>query len=74
MGNTLEFTDDDMENMNHPHIHGEHEDELTVHGGITGSPPHTWGTPSSLIIANAPIRITPTYMGNTQHLLLHLIV
>ena len=44
MGNTLEFTDDDMENMNHPHIHGEHKVDFNTAVGKSGSPPHTWGT------------------------------
>ena len=52
----------------HPHIHGEYQ---FIEAGWylgSGSPPHTWGIPTSGIPHRTTSRITPTYMGNTPGL------
>ena len=34
----------------HPHIHGEHSMTVSAASSFTGSPPHTWGTHSDIIL------------------------
>ena len=49
----------------HPHIHGEHAPCIEDPFNLIGSPPYTWGAPTS---HNRNLRlggITPIYMGST---------
>ena len=50
----------------HPHIHGEYEQQLTMAQAAGGSPPHTWGIQKRNMAVAERMRITPTYMGNTR--------
>ena len=53
------------ENSDHPHIRGEHDSENMYHYKMTGSSPHTWGTPQGYAQEQLDARIIPTYVGNT---------
>ena len=50
----------------HPHIHGEHQNQTSVDRWGLGSPPYTWGALVSAIPVSEISRITPIYMGSTQ--------
>ena len=66
MGNTAIYYTFVSSNQDHPHIHGEYI--LSPAGTIEqqGSPPHTWGIQIVASVVAWQVRITPTYMGNTQ--------
>ena len=65
MGNTFTYQLARLELWDHPHIHGEYPRLCMALVTYTGSPPHTWGIPTWLLIPLVGMRITPTYMGNT---------
>ena len=50
----------------HPRIHGEHLKATGEPHGMTGSPPHTRGTPKYDYKIIEAIGITPAYTGNTE--------
>ena len=50
----------------HPHIRGEYWIAVKNKYAHPGSPPHTWGIPFFIIVTSQFIRITPTYVGNTD--------
>ena len=52
--------------QDHPHIHGEYIKLVGLTAVTPGSPPHTWGIRLSGKLLNSLVRITPTYMGNTN--------
>ena len=49
----------------HLHIRGEYFNSYHKHGGIVGSPPHTWRILSASAVRDALGRITSTYVENT---------
>ena len=49
----------------HPRIRGEHRPGVPVRVRRSGSSPHTRGTPSESLGADAPDGIIPAYAGNT---------
>ena len=49
----------------HPHVHGEYNTAKAEQDSVAGSPPRTWGIPTSSKSGMAEPGITPTYMGNT---------
>ena len=50
----------------HPRIHGEHVFVLLLLSILSGSPPHTRGTPFQILNVRQIVRITPAYTGNTN--------
>ena len=66
MGNTLILLGVIKYDEDHPHIHGEYSLVTVSFVRLVGSPPHTWGILLSPIVSKYKIRITPTYMGNTN--------
>ncbi len=52
--------------VDHPHIHGEYRLSKLKSKHRLGSPPHTWGILDHHNPDNQEVRITPTYMGNTN--------
>ena len=66
MGNTVDVFDTHAIIRDHPHIHGEHLNLNLEFLALSGSPPHTWGTPAISTVVFGGDRITPTYMGNTS--------
>ena len=53
----------------HPRIRGEHDCYRFRYGSDKGSPPHTRGTLTCIIIPAKAFGITPAYAGNTWSLL-----
>ena len=49
----------------HPRIRGEYAVCPNLSSGIKGSPPHTRGIRSSLVLFSSMLRFTPAYAGNT---------
>ena len=70
MGNTNHRVSIKMFHQDHPHIHGEYEREFHTPNLTRGSPPHTWGIHLPVDIKRIDVRITPTYMGNTESTIL----
>ena len=66
MGNTIKDLKLGKVMQDHPHIHGEYVKKSFTNDGTWGSPPHTWGIRTPLLLNRNFFRITPTYMGNTQ--------
>ena len=66
MGNTCSRLNLSTYQQDHPHIHGEYRTGADLSPLAGGSPPHTWGIPNLWISINQYVRITPTYMGNTD--------
>ena len=66
MGNTVSALARLISLKDHPHIHGEYQSKLNANLIKEGSPPHTWGIPAWETEVGEPVRITPTYMGNTS--------
>ena len=54
-----------MLGQDHLHIRGEHGVSCNSSAYATGSPPHTWRTPSRVGNPNAALGITSTYVENT---------
>ena len=50
----------------HPHTHGEYEENELHPSEIAGSPPYTWGIRNGIWFITASFRITPIHMGNTS--------
>ena len=50
----------------HPHIRGEHWWLYRARYMVTGSSPHTWGTPLNSYCCGMVPRFIPTYVGNTN--------
>ena len=67
MGNTLALAGVTVWLEDHPHIHGEYLPFALNVYRLPGSPPHTWGIQTRNNYNLKPLRITPTYMGNTFH-------
>ena len=55
----------------HPHTHGEYEENELHPSEIAGSPPYTWGILISSAKAVIGVRITPIHMGNTKRYLVY---
>ena len=66
MGNTIDTDSTRRCIQDHPHIHGEYKMLTTCIKLSRGSPPHTWGILTNGMRSLEAIRITPTYMGNTN--------
>ena len=66
-GNTLFIYKTEKPVKDHPRIHGEHTLTVCLIGKITGSPPHTRGTPCRKRAYHHLCRITPAYTGNTDN-------
>ena len=66
MGNTTRGWSKNGQARDHPHIHGEYHTILIVRIFLVGSPPHTWGIQQGVNLGLRVVRITPTYMGNTD--------
>ena len=65
MGSTA-LNDDNVDmDEDHPHIHGEHEQDYDRKADQTGSPPYTWGAHGFFLLSYIAGRITPIYMGST---------
>ena len=56
----------DGQRKDHPHIHGEHINDVITSLNSWGSPPYTWGARFFGVVAPVRSRITPIYMGSTQ--------
>ena len=67
MGNTVVSGVVKVANKDHPHIHGEYTTNIAITKRGRGSPPHTWGIHLAILPVRSILRITPTYMGNTDH-------
>ena len=50
----------------HPHLRGEYISISLLSASVKGSPPPTWGIHFLLFGLFHLLRITPTYVGNTQ--------
>ena len=64
-GNTLSERPADQRIQDHPRIHGEHSVDQFKRLSLSGSPPHTRGTPYQKDRQTNEYRITPAYTGNT---------
>ena len=53
--------------MDHPHIHGEHDESTSWTTTIVGSPPYTWGAREDCALLAGQLGITPIYMGSTLY-------
>ena len=51
----------------HPHIHGEHYNRVSLYSAKSGSPPYTWGALHVCCAIPLTSRITPIYMGSTDN-------
>ena len=67
MGSTARRGHHAREHQDHPHIHGEHDQLFLASPVLLGSPPYTWGAPVCNPLQKSDHRITPIYMGSTNH-------
>ncbi len=65
VGNTVAQALSQPCNTVHPHARGEHKGAVKDNTNPHGSPPRAWGTPPSAAATAAPVRFTPTRVGNT---------
>src|SRR5437762_1383494 len=47
----------------HPHTRGDHDPALSSRTSLVGSPPHAWGSYTSLAAESASDRFTPPRVG-----------
>ena len=56
----------DQISRDHLHIRGEYQTYYPDNGDAPGSPPHTWRIPFATAFLNDDLRITSTYVENTN--------
>ena len=66
-GNTRAGRGRAISRRDHPRMRGEHENEVLLARGKTGSSPHARGTPTLEPASPACLRIIPACAGNTPH-------
>ena len=64
-GNTSLYIPCHLLHWDHPRIRGEHHCQAYPESSFEGSPPHTRGTPFTLLSPQNHSGITPAYAGNT---------
>ena len=67
MGNTRPSSIRMTSPRDHPHVHGEYSPSSSPNATVLGSPPRTWGILTLPLLPSVLLRITPTYMGNTDN-------
>ena len=66
VGNTLLMAGYNVWDAVHPHIRGEHKDNLGFQLVVFGSSPHPWGTHRHRSLLKFRLRFIPTSVGNTR--------